>query len=260
MNILDKIVASKKTEVAQAKEVMPVAVWRQMKHYDRTPLSLTNKLSSTTKPGIIAEHKRRSPSKGVINDTSALEDVVRGYDRAGAAAISVLTDKPYFGGTVEHILAARDVCELPLLRKDFVVDAYQIVQAKAIGADLILLIAEVLSSNEVRDLAHCAHDLGLEVLLEMHDEKGIEKITDQVNLVGINNRNLKTFEVDLEKSISLLAELPQDRPCIAESGIEDAATVSYLWEAGFRGFLIGERFMRTMDPAKACQQFIEAID
>jgi indole-3-glycerol phosphate synthase len=216
-------------------------------------LSLTESL--LTRSGIIAEFKRRSPSRGVINDRVSVEDVTKAYAAAGASCLSVLTDEEFFGGTSDDLRAAR-VNSIPVLRKDFMVDEYQIVEAKAIGADVILLIAACLSPAEVRRLAKSARSLGLEVLLEIHSEEELGHICEETPVVGVNNRDLKTFTVDIERSIRLSRRIPAGKLLVAESGINDTATILHMKNAGFRGFLVGEHFMKEEDPGAAFAAFV----
>ena len=258
MNILDKIVEYKKKEVAERKAVRPVAVLERNGFFDRQPLSLRAFLTDERKTGIIAEFKRRSPSKGVINDRVSVEAVTKGYAAAGASCLSVLTDTPSFGGSSEDLMAAR-VNPIPILRKDFIVDEYQIIEAKAIGADVILLIAACLPPEQVCRLAKFARSLGLEVLLEIHGEDELQHICGATPIVGVNNRDLKTFAVDIERSIRLIDRIPKDKLLIAESGIDNVETILRMKDAGFHGFLIGERFMKEQDPAIAFASFVEQL-
>lgn len=258
MNILEKIVAYKREEVAARKAAMPVAALERMAGFERESLSLRAFLTDPTRTGIIAEFKRRSPSKGVINDRSAVEEVTRGYTEAGASCVSVLTDGPSFGGSSEDLMAAR-VNAVPILRKDFIVDEYQIVEAKAIGADAILLIAACLSPEQVCRMAKFARGLGLETLLEIHDEDELGHICGATQIIGVNNRDLKTFTVDVERSIRLMDGIPKHKLLVAESGIDSVETIWRMRDAGFHGFLIGERFMKERDPAIAFAAFVEQL-
>lgn len=257
-NILDKIIDYKRVEVVERKAVTPVSVLEARAGFERKPLSLRAFLMDGAKTGIITEFKRRSPSKGVINDRVSVEAVTKGYAAAGASCLSVLTDGPSFGGSSEDLMAAR-VNAIPILRKDFIVDEYQIVEAKAIGADVILLIAACLTPAEVRRLAEFAGSLGLEVLLEIHGEDELEHICAATPIVGVNNRDLKTFTVDIERSIRLIDRIPKDKLLIAESGIDKVETIRQMRDAGFHGFLIGERFMKEEDPAIAFAAFVEQL-
>jgi indole-3-glycerol phosphate synthase len=258
MNILDRIIEYKRVEVAERAAAMPMTVLEGKAGFGRQPLSLCSFLTDPGKTGIIAEFKRRSPSKGIINDRSSVEDVTGGYTAAGASCLSVLTDGPSFGGSTEDLMAAR-VNAIPILRKDFVVDEYQIVEARAMGADVILLIAACLTPAEVRRLAEFALSLELEVLLEIHGEDELEHISDATSIVGVNNRDLKTFTVDIERSIRLIDQIPKDKLLVAESGIDKVETIWRMQDAGFHGFLIGERFMKEQDPAIAFASFVERL-
>ncbi len=259
MTILDKIIARKHQEIEESKRVMPVEDLMAMEAFKKEVPSLSAYLADPSKSGIIAEHKRQSPSKGIINNKVTVQEVVTGYEKAGASALSVLTDKDFFGGSNEDLVAARAVTTIPILRKDFIISPYQIYEAKAIGASAILLIAAVLDDRQAFGLGYIAHQLGLEVLMELHDESELSRINEHVDVVGINNRNLKTFEVSLEKSIELAKKLPADRLKISESGIHSAQDVFFLRENGFQGFLIGESFMKTENPGQACIDFCQQI-
>lgn len=254
MNILDTIIAHKKKEVAQGKADVPPAELVKGRYFNRPVLSLRQSLLNDTKTGIIAEYKRKSPSKGIINDRNSVEAVTRAYTGYGASGISILTDHDFFGGSLDDLTAARDN-HLPLLRKDFTVDEYQIIEARSFGADVILLIAACLSPQEVKTLSGVAKNLGLEVLLELHGETELDHICDGVDLVGVNNRNLKNFEVDLEHSVRLAKKIDDRFVKIAESGINDVATIRYLKDQGFTGFLIGEHFMKQDNPMQAFKNF-----
>ncbi|RFS21086.1 indole-3-glycerol phosphate synthase TrpC [Chitinophaga silvatica] len=259
-NILAEIVAHKKIEVAARKLERSEEVLRQSPAFKRTALSLREFLQNPERTGIIAEFKRRSPSKGMINGNATVEEVTTAYARYGASGLSVLTDEKYFGGSSADLIAARGVNQIPILRKDFVVDEYQILEAKAIGADVILLIAECLEADEVARLAAFAHNLGLEVLLEVHSEPQLEKITAHTHLVGVNNRDLITFKVDFNRSCELAPKIPDDKIKVAESGISDPAAIVTLKQAGFQGFLIGECFMKESNPAHAFEQFVTTMN
>ncbi len=258
MNILDKIVAQKQIEVAARKLQIPVAVLEQMKYFSAETLSLYSFLLDPTKTGIIAEYKRKSPSKGVINDQATVEEVTMAYAKYGASGISVLTDTEFFGGSLTDLLAAT-INELPLLRKDFMIDEYQLIEAKAHGAEVILLIAACLSPDKVKSMAATAKSLGLEVLLEIHNEQELEHICDSIDLVGVNNRNLKTFEVSIDTSLALIKQIPTNKLAIAESGISNVDTIVTLRQAGFKGFLIGENFMKQASPSIAFADFVHQL-
>ncbi len=258
MNILDKIIAHKQTEVAQKKAVVSEVMLRDENNFNRTCLSLKESLLKEGSTGIIAEFKRKSPSKGFINEHADAAIVTTAYTNAGAAGLSVLTDHDFFGGAENDLLAAR-VNNIPILRKEFIIDPYQITDAKAMGADVILLIAACLSPEEVRSLAAYATSLGLEVLLELHSEDELQHICDEVTLVGINNRNLKDFTVNIDASIQMSKLIPADKILIAESGISDPEMIRTFRKAGFKGFLIGETFMKESDPGIAFGNFAKNI-
>jgi indole-3-glycerol phosphate synthase len=255
MNILEQIIARKKEEVALQKALVAESVLKQMPFYKAPALSMSSYLTMPGKTGIIAEFKRKSPSKGIINNNATVEAVMAGYAAHGASGLSVLTDTDFFGGFLQDLTAAT-VHETPILRKDFMIDPYQIIEAKAHGAEVILLIAACLTPAEVKHLAAVANDTGLEVLLEIHTKAELDHLCDNIDMVGINNRNLKTFEVDLAHSIALAKMLPAHLPKIAESGISDVSTIIELKKEGFDGFLIGENFMKTVDPAAAFAAFV----
>ena len=225
---------------------------------DRNAFSLSGSIQ--TGSGIITEFKRRSPSRQVINQTSSLQEVVRGYQQAGASGVSVLTDTKYFGGALDDLLQSRDCLRIPLLRKEFITDPYQVYEAKAFGADAVLLIAAVLSPEEVLAYSELAVGLGMEVLLEVHDDQELSRCDlRHIALVGVNNRNLKTFEVDLETSRKLSGRIPEDKVRVSESGISEVRSIRELKKYGFQGFLIGENFMRSEDPAAAAVEFLKEI-
>jgi len=260
MNILDTIIAQKKTEVASAKKIQSIKALEESNYFSAPTISLKEYILRDDKSGIIAEFKRKSPSKGIINETALVENVTKGYNNAGASALSVLTDTNFFGGTNEDILAARQVNAIPILRKDFTIDEYQIIEAKSIGANAILLIATVLTKAEIKRFTSLAHNIGLEVLLEIHTNEELDKYIPEISVVGINNRNLKTFEVDFENAIRLAKSLPTDTVKVAESGISDYKNIDYLKAQGFDGFLIGENFMKTENPGLSCSDFIKKIN
>ncbi len=259
MNILEQIIVHKKEEVAAAKAQTTVTTLQGSDLYKRKIISLKASLLDKTKTGIIAEFKRQSPSKGVINGTADIMNVTKAYTENGASGLSVLTDQRFFGGATADLLKAREN-QIPILRKDFIIDEYQITEARSIGADVILLIAANLKVGEVKQFATFAKDLGLEVLLEIHNEDELGHICDAVDLVGVNNRNLKTFEVDINTSIRLNALIPADKIKISESGITDVAAINLLKQYGFRGFLVGETFMKETDPAIAFARFVQQLN
>ena len=258
MNILDKIIEHKKLEVLQDRMNLPIQELQNMPAFSRPVLSLKKSLLDANSTGIIAEFKRQSPSKGVINANADVVNVTGAYASNGAAALSVLTDKKFFGGSNEDLQRAR-VNNIPILRKDFIIDEYQIVEARAIGADVILLIAACLSPGDVKRLAAFAKSLGLEVLLEIHNEEELKHICEECDVVGVNNRDLKTFTVDVNRSIELSAKIPAGKVKISESGITDTNTIKELRGAGFKGFLIGENFMKQADPAIAFASFVKHL-
>jgi indole-3-glycerol phosphate synthase len=258
LNILEKIVSYKREEIKKRKSERPVQFLERLPAYRRDFFSMKTFLRDADKTGIIAEFKRKSPSKGIIHANASVESVTAAYARYGASMISVLTDGPSFGGSSDDLQDAR-FNALPILRKDFILDPYQLVESRAMGADAILLIAACLTAAETRLLALKAKELGLEVLLEIHDEKELDHICEEVDVVGINNRDLKTFSVDIDRSIRLAEHLPVNKLRIAESGIRDIETILLLKEAGFNGFLIGEQFMKTSDPAIAFASFTDQL-
>lgn len=258
MNILDTIIAQKRKEVAESKKRQSIADLEKGPFFKNETLSLKKYILDKTRTGIIAEFKRRSPSKGIINDRVTVEEVTTAYARYGASGISVLTDMPFFGGSLDDLLVAT-VNEVPLLRKDFLIDEYQLVEAKAFGAEVILLIAACLSPKEVKSLARIAQGLGMEVLLELHDESELGHVSGDVDLVGVNNRNLKTFTVDLEHSVRLADRIGHEFVKVAESGINEVKNIHYLKAHGFNGFLIGENFMRQANPGAAFQNFVAEL-
>lgn len=258
MNILDQIMARKRVEVAERKAAVSPEALRQSPLFGRVVNSARAAILSPESTGIIAEFKRRSPSKGVINDRVGVAETTQGYVAAGAAVLSVLTDEPFFGGTPADLQIARQANpNTPILRKDFVCDSYQLLEAKAWGADLVLLIAACLTPDEIRSLSVQAHDLGMEVLLEVHDADELDRsLCETIDLVGVNNRNLKTFVTDTDTSIRLAGQIPAHFVKVTESGLHDAATMATLHEAGYQAFLIGEAFMKTNNPASALQTLV----
>lgn len=257
MNILDKIIAYKQKEVAEKSSLIPVKLLERSTYFESKIVSMKSYISDPEKSGIIAEFKRKSPSKGIINGAVSPEKVSIGYMQAGASALSILTDSEFFGGSNQDLQTVRKFNFCPILRKDFVIEEYQLVEAKSIGADAILLIAAALSPEKLKSLAYFAKSLGLEVLLEVHNQAELEaSLCDAVDLVGVNNRNLKTFEVDVETSLSLVDQIPSSFVKISESGISSIETMVKLKNAGFDGFLIGENFMKTSRPEQAAYNFI----
>jgi len=260
MTILDRIVADKKIEVAQRKSIFPVAYWETSPLFERPTKSLAARLRKSAS-GIIAEHKRRSPSKQNINSSLSVSEVAKGYESAGVCGMSVLTDGKYFGGSLDDLNLARAVTKFPLLRKEFIVDEYQLIEAKAHGADVVLLIAAVLSREEIRQFSLLAKSLGLDVLLEVHNLEELQKsIMPSLDMLGVNNRNLKTFEVSLDTSRSLAEKIPAEFVKVSESGISDVTAIKDLMTFGYQGFLVGENFMKTNDPGQAAGDFIKQLE
>lgn len=262
MDILEEIVAHKRIEVAEQKEQTPAkklyAEVERMMSEGVTKRSLSQALTENDF-GIIAEFKRKSPSKGWIKEDGKPEIIPLSYEQNGAAALSILTDEMYFGGSLDYIRKARPLVNLPILRKDFIIDEYQLFQARHIGADAVLLIAADLSKQEVRSLTALAHDLALEVLLELHSEHELDYADIEVDAIGVNNRNLGTFVTDVQNSFRLASQLPQDKVLVSESGISNPDTIRLLREVGYRGFLIGETFMKTDNPGEALKNFISRL-
>lgn len=257
MNILDYIIAHKRKEVDERMSSSPIELLEQSIYFNRKPESMKKSLSQSDKTGIIAEFKRKSPSKGMINAHASVERTTIGYVQAGASALSVLTDQQYFGGRHSDLMTARKFNSCPIIRKDFILDEYQVVEAKSIGADAILLIAAVLESTQIKELISLAHSLDLEVLLEVHDQEELFKAIDAgPDMIGVNNRNLKTFEVILETSKMLAPLIPDSIVKVSESGITAPNDILELRNYGYRGFLIGENFMKHPYPEKAAIDFV----
>ncbi|MEM7380328.1 MAG: indole-3-glycerol phosphate synthase TrpC [Bacteroidota bacterium] len=261
MNILDRIVRDKRKEVELKKELTPVPLLERFPLFERQTNSLAYALKQSGSSGIIAEHKRRSPSKSVINQSLSVQEVALGYQNAGVAGMSVLTDLKYFGGALEDILLVRGSVQLPVLRKEFIIDPFQIVEAKAYGADVILLIAAILSRTEIKSLSETAKGLGLDVLLEVHNEAELQKsLMPSLDMLGVNNRDLKTFEVSLDTSRELSKQIPDDFVKVSESGISNVEAIQDLRSYGYSGFLVGEHFMKTENPGEHALEFIKALN
>jgi indole-3-glycerol phosphate synthase len=262
MTILDKITAQKAIEVATAKAEVSIQDLEKSEFFTRKINSLVASLSSENSTGIIAEHKRKSPSKGVINDQLSVEEVTQGYAKAGAAGLSVLTDTGFFGGNKEDLQKSRIANpSMPILRKDFMIDEYQVYEAKAWGADVILLIAACLSPEQIKDLSQKAHELGLEVLLEIHDQEELDgSPLAYVDIVGVNNRNLKNFaENNVNASLTLAEKIPANIIKISESCISEPETIHLLKSVGYQGFLIGETFMKDASPGTKLGEFVAKV-
>ncbi|WP_273567732.1 indole-3-glycerol phosphate synthase TrpC [Maribacter halichondriae] len=259
MNILDKIVADKRKEVALKKSLIPISQLECSVLFARETFSLANALRES-ETGIIAEYKRRSPSKSTINQNANVSQVAKGYKKAGVCGMSILTDIKYFGGSLEDLLLARASVQMPLLRKEFIIDEYQIVEAKAHGADVILLIAAILTREEIKTFSEVAKQLQLNVLLEVHNEEELRKsVMPSLDMLGVNNRNLKTFEVSLETSKSLSELIPDEFVKVSESGISSVEAIRDLKDYGYQGFLVGENFMKTDDPGESAMEFIKNL-
>lgn len=257
-NILDKIIANKRLEVERHKKDTPINELEKRLSTITTPASFKEAIKNS-RTGIIAEFKRRSPSRDWIFKDAKIEDVIPLYSQNGASAISVLTDMDFFGGELADLELAGSLTKTPLLRKDFVVDEYQLYQAKISGASAILLIASALTIDETKQLAKKAKELNLDVLLEIHNEQELHHINDKVDVVGVNNRNLGTFVTDIQISFDLANKIPNDFIKISESGISQPQTVIDLQQAGYKGFLMGENFMKTSNPGKALEDFINQL-
>jgi indole-3-glycerol phosphate synthase len=259
--ILDTIIKAKRKEIERYKPLSSMERFRKEGFFwEIKNRSLKQSLLEEGSTGIIAEFKRKSPSKGWFKTKELeVEPVVTRYNSEGAAGISVLTDEEFFGGDLDDLIQTKVISDIPVLRKDFIVDEWQIAEAKAFGADVILLIAACLSPKEVRQLALFTKTIGLEVLLEVHNEEELGHVCDEVDMIGVNNRNLKTFEVDITTSLELIGKMPADKPAIAESGISNVETIVTLKKAGFKGFLIGETFMKEPDPGKAFSAFVTEL-
>jgi len=260
IDILSEIVEQKRKEVAEQKALYPVKLLEKSIYFESKPVSLRKYLLREDKSGVIAEIKRKSPSKGEINKHVSVERTSIGYMQAGASGLSVLTDKPYFGGSIEDLKTARSFNFCPILRKDFMIDEYQVIEAKSIGADVVLLIAAILDRKQIERLGGIAQSLGMEVLLEVHNQDELNtSITEKVDLIGVNNRNLKTFETSIEVAKSLADEIPNDFLKVAESGLSSPQIVNELKGFGYRGFLIGETFMKSGRPERAAKEFISQL-
>lgn len=259
MNVLDEIMQNKAKEVQENISLYPVKLLEKSIHFNSPCVSLKNYLKRNDLNGIIAEFKRKSPSKGVINNNADVEQCTLGYMQAGASALSVLTDNKYFGGKNEDLRRARKVNFCPILRKDFILDEYQIIEAKSIGADAILLIAAALEKSKIKNLGEFALSLGLEVLLEIHEESEIDKISNSNFIIGFNSRNLKTMVVNTNEAFNIYKKLPAESIKVAESGLSNPEIVVELKNLGYQGFLIGENFMKQGNPSLACKNFIQEV-
>jgi indole-3-glycerol phosphate synthase len=258
MNILDTIIEHKKSEIMLHRKSRSIVDLESFENFSRETLSLKKSILDESRTGIIAEFKRKSPSRGIINDKVSPAEITSAYTRLGASGLSVLTDEYFFGGSSGDLLQARQN-QIPILRKDFMIDEYQVVEARSMGADVILLIAACLTPSRVKELAAAAKSLGMEILLEIHQEDELEHICDDVDLVGVNNRDLRNFEVDIETSVRLSEKIPSDKIRISESGINQIAAIQRLKEFGYKGFLMGEYFMKQPDPSVAFARFVQQL-
>lgn len=260
MNTLDKIIQFKRKEVEEQKLLNPLKTLEQSDFFNLPTISFKEHLENENKVGIIAEFKRKSPSKGIINANAEVEKTTVGYVQAGASALSLLTDTEFFGGSNSDLSAARKLNTCPILRKEFIVDEYQIIEAKSIGADVILLLANVLNAQQIKDFSRLAKSLEMEILLEIRDKEELESVNELVDVVGVNNRNLKDFSVNISQSQDLAELIPSEFLKISESGIDSPETIIKLQNAGFKGFLMGETFMKESQPELACQAFIQKVN
>jgi len=259
MTFLERIIASKRKEIQDAKDRIPYHELEKSKYFTEKPFSLSASLSDGQGKGIIAEYKRMSPSKGIINSVSSVGKVTTGYAKAGASGLSVLTDTRFFGGNIDDLIITRELNSIPILRKDFIIDEYQVIESKAAGADAVLLIAAAIDKESLRSLATLASSLGMEVVLEVHSPGELEAADKHVSVIGVNNRDLRTFKVNTDLSIIMAEKIPDQFLKISESGISSVAVVKCLRESGYNGFLIGEHFMRNSDPVKAFSLFVKEI-
>jgi len=260
MTILENIIASKRNELVLLREHTTIRDLEKSILFSRKTVSLSESLSDPAKTGIIAEYKRRSPSKGTINSLSGVGEVTTGYAREGASGLSILTDRNFFGGSCNDLIIARELNPIPILRKDFIIDELQVVESKASGADAILLIAAALEKNQIINLTTLAHSLGMEVLLEVHSRAELEVVNKNIDIIGVNNRDLNTFRVNTTISLDLAEMIPDQFLKISESGIASPSVVSTLRQAGYDGFLIGELFMSGNDPVAAFSEFVKEIN
>lgn len=258
-NILEEIVANKRIEVEHSKLLVSLDELKKAADSASPVRSLRKSIESHHEGGIIAEFKRRSPSKDWINRHAKVEDIIPSYEKAGAAGLSILTDLNYFGGTLQDVVKARSLTQLPILRKEFVVDAYQLYEARAAGADACLLIAAAIGTERCHELAMVAHNIGLEVILEIHQAEELEAFSHNVDIIGVNNRNLKVFKTDPSQSVALFDMLPKGALPISESGLLDANIARRLHGTGYKGFLVGEAFMKTADPGLALNNYIKCL-
>jgi indole-3-glycerol phosphate synthase len=259
MNILEQIIATKKKEIDELKARTPVQRLEKSKYFQRGTYVMSDFILSKSKTGIIAEFKRKSPSRGVMNDHSTVEEVTTGYFRSGASGLSVLTDSTFFGGSSSDLMRTRELNPIPILRKDFIIDEYQVIETRAMGADVVLIIAAALSKEKAKSLSRLARSNNLQVLLEVHHLSELSHLNEYVDMIGVNNRDLGTGIVDIETSVRTAEDLPKGFVKISESGISTPLIFNRLRKCGFQGFLMGERFMREPDPAVAFSEFVNQI-
>ena len=257
MSILREIVLNKRKEIDFLKKNRPISKIEKSQYFNREVISL--KKSLIEKSGIISEFKRKSPSKPNINLDAEVITITRGYELSNSSGISILTDSKYFGGSNEDITSVRSEINIPILRKDFILDEYQVIESKSLGADVILLIAASLSKEDVKNLSRFAKSFDLQVILEIHSEDELSYLCDSIDVVGVNNRNLKKFETDINNSINIAGMIPSSFLKISESGISTFKEILRLKEHGYDGFLIGENFMKKEDPVFACNDFIKKL-
>ncbi len=259
MSLLEKIIQNKIKETEERKSLYPVKLLERSIYFETKPVSMKHYILRPDKTGIIAEFKRKSPSKGMINEYASVEKVSIGYMQSEASALSILTDKEFFGGNSEDLTLARKLNYCPILRKDFIIDEYQIVESKSIGADAILLIAAVLDKQKVKRFTELAKSLGMEVIIEIHSEGELDSINEKADIIGVNNRDLNTFETNIKTSKILAKLIPSDFVKISESGISNPQAIFELRSEGYKGFLIGEAFMKTSNPEITCAAFIKEL-
>ena len=259
MTILDRIIEHKHKELPLRMEKTSLNDLEKLPGFSRKTVSLSKALLDPGRTGIIAEFKRKSPSKGILNQAATIEEVTTGYFRAGASALSVLTDSEFFAGSVEDLIRTREINPIPILRKDFIIHEYQVAESKAIGADAILLIAAVLDRTKVKQLAALARSFELQVILEIHEASELKMANDYISVIGVNNRDLRDFSVDIDRSVALAPFIPKEFLKISESGIHSPFVLKQLQACGYDGFLIGENFMRDPDPATAFTAFIKQL-
>ena len=260
MKILDKIIHDKKSEIKNLSAIAPISYLEEQKDFIKKCKSLKDSIKNS-KSGIICEFKRKSPSNKNINYTSNISEVIKGYEKAGAAGVSILTNKKYFDGSISDINSVKTSIGIPILRKEFIISEYQIIEAKSIGSDSILLIASILSKEEIKKLSSLAKSIGLEVLLEIHSIDELNKVSNNdIDIIGVNNRNLDTLNVDIKNSIEIYKEIPNDFIKISESGISKVESIIKLKEVGYDGFLIGENFMKSSKPEEFAYEFIKQVE